>query len=341
MGLLRLLFAIAVVIFHSHPLFGYESIGGTLAVHSFFIISGFYMALILNEKYTGKHSYKLFITNRFLRIYPLYWTILGITVFVAFLNFFANPQNPLAMIHLVVSAVSHPSIFATIGSLANHILRNITLIVTPDYFTQNFTSTASLWVQPAWSLQVELLFYLIAPFIVLMRIKALSLLTLIFLIIPPFLIYPNHLNDTSITYIFLEKLIFFLVGILSYKTYKILKNKPIKNILLLFIFIAILLFTFWYRPVANLDWIYYVALSLSIPFVFMLTNANPIDRFLGNLSYPIYISHMLVIKLLSRILSDTNSLFMLSLFPILLFVSFLLWKYVDKPIDRYRQRRLH
>ena len=77
MGILRLLLAISVVLAHSSPLFGITSVGGALAVQAFYIISGFYMSLILNEKYTGgNNSYYLFISNRLLRLYPIYWVVL-------------------------------------------------------------------------------------------------------------------------------------------------------------------------------------------------------------------------------------------------------------------------
>ena len=48
MGLLRLILAISVVIWHSSPIFGISLVGGQAAVQAFYIISGFYMALILN-----------------------------------------------------------------------------------------------------------------------------------------------------------------------------------------------------------------------------------------------------------------------------------------------------
>ena len=77
MGILRILLAISVVLSHSSSIFRVSFVGGPLAVQAFFIISGFYMSLILNEKYIGvNNSYKLFISNRFLRLYPMYWVIL-------------------------------------------------------------------------------------------------------------------------------------------------------------------------------------------------------------------------------------------------------------------------
>ncbi len=72
MGILRILLAISVVLAHSSSIFGFSLVGGQIAVQAFYIISGFYMALILNEKYIGaNNSYKLFISNRFLRLYQI------------------------------------------------------------------------------------------------------------------------------------------------------------------------------------------------------------------------------------------------------------------------------
>jgi len=63
MGLLRIILAIAVLVAHSGNLFGLKLTGGTVAVEVFFIISGFYMTMILDKKYTGKGSYYLFLSN--------------------------------------------------------------------------------------------------------------------------------------------------------------------------------------------------------------------------------------------------------------------------------------
>jgi peptidoglycan/LPS O-acetylase OafA/YrhL len=75
MGLIRVLLALAVVTTHSKVLFGLGFTGlvyGKNAVEMFYTISGFYMALILNEKYTGPGSYRTFVKSRFFRIYPAY-----------------------------------------------------------------------------------------------------------------------------------------------------------------------------------------------------------------------------------------------------------------------------
>ena len=95
MGKLRLLLALAVVAAHYGPVFGTKLVGGEVAVKSFFMISGFYMSLVLNEKYVKeKSSYALFISNRFLRLYPIYWVILLMTaLYSVFQVFYTGGAN--------------------------------------------------------------------------------------------------------------------------------------------------------------------------------------------------------------------------------------------------------
>lgn len=66
MGIIRLLLAAAVVLGHSSPIFGQTLGGGVLAVNCFFVISGFYMAMVLQKKYLRlpTHQWKTFMSAR-------------------------------------------------------------------------------------------------------------------------------------------------------------------------------------------------------------------------------------------------------------------------------------
>ena len=77
MGILRLLLAIVVVCGHIFPawLWGIQNV---LAVKAFFVISGFYMALILTERY--RRATLQFYLNRLLRLLPLHLAVLAIMV---------------------------------------------------------------------------------------------------------------------------------------------------------------------------------------------------------------------------------------------------------------------
>ncbi len=94
MGILRFLLAVAVVASHSgflgFPIFNGTSswaarfVDGREAVCFFYIISGFYMAMVLNTKY--QLNTKQFYFNRFLRLWPAY--VFALILSLVFLNTF-------------------------------------------------------------------------------------------------------------------------------------------------------------------------------------------------------------------------------------------------------------
>ena len=59
--MLRLILACAVLLVHAGSFFRFNITGGgQVPVELFYIISGFYMALVLNEKYLGPGSARAF-----------------------------------------------------------------------------------------------------------------------------------------------------------------------------------------------------------------------------------------------------------------------------------------
>ena len=81
MGTIRFLLAFSVVFAHM-DLHSQFFNNGSDAVQLFFIISGFYMFMVLKEKYVKlDRSYWYFISNRFLRLYPIYFLILIMTIY--------------------------------------------------------------------------------------------------------------------------------------------------------------------------------------------------------------------------------------------------------------------
>ena len=181
MGLLRFILAVTVVIAHSSSILGFTLVGGQIAVQAFYIISGFYMTLILNEKYVGTNSsYKLFITNRFLRLYPIYWTVLALTVLYSSLDPLNLKGDEYAAFSYYVNYFNDLSL----GSFLFLLFTNLFLFLqdsvlflglnTSDgslFFTQNFRESSPplfnfLFLPQAWTIGVEISFYLIAPFIV-------------------------------------------------------------------------------------------------------------------------------------------------------------------------------
>lgn len=137
LGLLRTSLALIVVMQH---LWLRESQIGVFAVSAFFVISGYLMTRVMQDRY-GYHwrGRKAFLVNRFLRIYPQYWAAVALGV----------------MVLVTLSAVpGHHPAMGLPGS--------------PTEWVQNLTLAFVGWmpnevrpkvVQVSWALTVEVFFY--------------------------------------------------------------------------------------------------------------------------------------------------------------------------------------
>lgn len=360
MGLLRFLFALSVVAAHTGSILGVTFIGGKMAVQSFFILSGFYMALILDKKYIGKNgSYKLFITNRILRLYPTYlvvlviafalsflWLILGSSSKLDYYNQYHVLQNPILLIYFLVSQ------FFIIGlDLVMFIGLNVSggnLFFTNDYLNTKPLLHDFIFIPQAWTLSLEFIFYAIAPFLLRKKTVYLILAILASLLIR-FWLYSIGLHKEPWTNRFLPtELAFFLLGALVYKYSQIIKKITISKYAILTFYILFVAATVFYNrinvlEIKSLDLVqgaYFSSLLVGIPFIFDFTQKNVIDRFLGMLSYPVYITHAFVADILIHI-NKNNSAFLginTAIFSILFSIA--LFFLLEKPIEKYRQSRL-
>jgi len=125
MGLIRLFLAMSVVIWHSGGVAGWFPYNGTACVILFFIISGFYMTLILNKKYLGPGSRMLFWKNRFYRLWPSFIIATAVTF----------PLMP----HIFVDLYGASAGFAFLA------------IVLSNFVPGNRRTSASLWARAARS----------------------------------------------------------------------------------------------------------------------------------------------------------------------------------------------
>lgn len=122
MGMYRLFLSLAVL--HLH--FGYGPVlGGIAAVYGFFMLSGYLMLMVYEHTYSRVGAWA-FYGNRLLRIMPLYWVYLGLTV--ALMTLFGQP---------IKANLWAEMFFAPFGA--------------PQLMPQS------------WSLKVELMFYALVP----------------------------------------------------------------------------------------------------------------------------------------------------------------------------------
>jgi peptidoglycan/LPS O-acetylase OafA/YrhL len=358
MGILRILLAISVVLAHSSSIFGFSIVGGQIAVQAFYIISGFYMTLILNEKYIGvNNSYKLFISNRFLRLYPIYWVILFLTILYSVAISIYSKGNNLGNFSVYYDNFENMNFGSFIFLLFTNLflfLQDVVMFLGLDtttghlFFTSNFRETTPqlhtfLFIPQAWTIGVEIAFYLIAPFLVKRKLKIIIYLIMLSLILRTVLYFHFELKNDPWTYRFFPtELVFFLLGIVSYHIYKKMQTIEVKNTFLKLIWIGILGFTLVYSflPISAKSYLYLTTFFMSLPFVFILTKNWKIDSYIGELSYPIYISHIFILTVISafKIPIIGGAGLILTLFTIVF--SIILNELVAKKIEKIRQKRI-
>ena len=308
MGIIRLLLAISVVLSHGMPIYGNSLIGGPAAVRIFYIISGFYMGLILDSKY--KTDVKSFYRNRFLKIFPIYWFVQLMSIIFYGYIYLRNPDqiNPFQQIlnlsgyHsiwviLIQIIIIGLDLFLFIGFNTNqteaHLTNNYQIEPNPGHHY--------MLIPQAWSLSLELMFYALIPFINKWKIKWI-ILTIILSFFARFAFYYLlKLDFDPWTYRFFPfEIGFFLLGTLSYKLSKYLNRINISGLYFTAIFILSMMI-FSYFP--NLDYqlkssLLTIFIILTLPKIFEYFSKSKLDRKVGELSYPVYIVHILVFKLL-------------------------------------------
>lgn len=358
MGLIRLLLAISVVIAHSSSLFGQTLWGGELAVELFFIISGFYMALILNEKYNTPDKTVVFYKNRFLKLFPIYWTILILTILFYFSTYFVFGKG--GTLEHIYNNLSNLGFFNIYVFLSNIFLIGEDLLLFLGFngnsivFTKFFSDTAvplhTLIIVPqSWTLGLEIMFYLIAPFIARKSMKLIIILLLISIFIKIFLWNIGFVHDPWSYRFILSELSFFIIGMMMYKIYKLgFYSKIIDNKNLFFLGLSLFLLSgyFYYDFKSILDfngvdtfkYMIYLLFVLFLPLLFFQTKDTKIDRYIGELSYPVYIIHIFVIMLVSKI-SNSINLSLLTIVVSILF-SMILNKYIQERVEKIRIKNL-
>ncbi|HVZ12779.1 MAG TPA: acyltransferase [Patescibacteria group bacterium] len=340
MGLLRLLLALCVVFAHIGITFGYRPMGGDLPVTSFYIISGFYMTLILNEKYVGKSGTKLFLINRFLKIYSVYWAMLFLSFFIYLFLGSNFAANPLGLFFNSYNSLSGINLFSKV---LIDIIRVITLIPNTVYFFPRATFDP-LVIGPSWTLGLELIFYILAPLIARRDTKIIVVLAIIahFLRTAAYHYFVVHIGNT--TYVngafFPAVFFYFVLGILAYKIYSFLSSKKVKipsvvsgsSLILVVLFII-----FFYYVGGEVRALFLGILTLAIPLIFLKFKSSKWDSLLGNFSYTLYISHVPILAVLTVMLPEMNkNYFNLISIAIFLLFSWILFVLVEDPVDHFR-----
>ena len=306
MGTLRTLFAIAVVFAHSY---GFVFVGGKNAVQLFYMISGFLISYVLVERKVYR-STRSFYINRYLRLYPIYFVVallsLVVSVFASAIgkdvDFFKVYRDaPFAANILLV--FSNVTIFLQDWVMFSAV-ENRELVFSANFLKSEVVLYPALLVPQAWTLGVELTFYLMAPF-VLARRQVLLLLLALSITVRVYLLYIGLGKSDPWTYRFFPaELALFLLGALAHQILLPFYRKTLLGGGLFetfanvstYILITMTL-VYWLIPIR--ETIKTVALFsvflLLMPLTFVFQSQRQWDKWIGDLSYPIYICHMLII----------------------------------------------
>ena len=329
-GTYRTVLALLVVLQH---LGGIEVIG-TYAVFGFYILSGYLMTAIMHQSYgytaTGVSRYAL---NRFLRVYPIYWVSALFTLALIYLF----GSQALGDYH---EAMRYP---ATL----NEVIKN-SLILFPDLSSARLTP-------PAWALTVELFFYVLIGVGLSRCFRAVVVwfvVSLIYHVTAALQSFPWSDTYFSVAAASLP----FSTGALIFFQRERLRHwlegreTPIV-VLLATAFVAnyLVVDTFTSRPFGFYS--SYVICAMMVASLSLVSASQrwlSVDKWLGDLSYLIYLTHFqagfLVIWLAGSVgvaLDKDNLMFFALSVPLILVISLVMSHVLQIPIDSVRSMIKH
>jgi peptidoglycan/LPS O-acetylase OafA/YrhL len=326
-GVYRTLLALAVAAAH----LGGLTTGAHYAVFGFFILSGYLMTLILHQTYgysgVGCGRYLL---NRALRLYPPYWAAAALS---ALLVLWVGKR---------AATFYHGSMF--LPEKWQGVVENAALLF-------RYVSEPRL-VPPAWALTVELFYYLCLG-LGLSRTKKLTVGW--FAVSAIYTIVINILKvDFDVKYFLIPAASLpFSTGALIYHfRAEILARCPLFNDrrapLVLFA-VWILDLTLALKKNAYFGWGFYASYAINAAIVISLLDkrslpaiSKPLDTFLGDFSYPIYLVHyqsgLILVAAGLRAVKRGQGLFFLAALPLLIALAWSVTRFVEWPMEGIRTR---
>ena len=332
MGILRVYLALCVIVGHAEsPVLPWKMHNGRQAVQIFYMISGFYMAMVLSSRYSTPRD---FYVSRLMRIFPPDWAAVGSTVVMSMIAglifqqwMLLSPyvENPLAhngMAGFLVVAASNLTLMG----------QDWVMFLSHDagrlfHLTANFRNDESpLWryllIPQCWSVGVELAFYAFAPFLNRLRSRWLVLMAIGSFAARLFTYWQMGGARDPWTYRFFPfEISLFLLGMLGYRLYaRTTAYHPSQRFRCVtrisYSIGAVLLIFLLYMHIRAVDWVggivgfeaslflSYLSWALGIPALFFVFGNQKDDRSIGELSYPIYLLHMVVIGVAGILLTN-------------------------------------
>ncbi len=336
-GVYRFLLALLVVIEHAGLIKNFHV--GAVGVIGFYILAGY----VMNHSFRRNFSLQLsnvpqFYLDRFLRIYPIYWFILFIVV----------------IFFIAIEARSiHLNSWNLLTNLSLVPLNFFMFLDAKDIF---IVRDSTFPVPPAPSVGLEIQFYLLIPFLLYFR-PLLYIAFVVSFMVFTFAMY-GEIDPYNYGYILLPGTLFiFLTGSVLYNYLhgidgRICKRYLVSIPVLLFAVLGILVYKRKIDLGHNLEIItgFYIGLAATF-FLSQVEFKTPemkkvgyrIDKFMGGVSYPIFLSHWLSIWIAEYVArvnlynpSERGRVVLIILMTIA--ISAISYVYVDSGIQRLRKK---
>lgn len=323
-------FALAVMVVFGHlggNFFNFEgNYSGGYAVASFYMLSGYLMTLVLNKNYGfTAGGLKRYFANRALRIYPAYLTV---ALMAVGLIIFFDPDIRHARMILPDTLLGWFS--------------NLTIIGLD-------TNDRALLVPPAWSLYVELIFY-VAMALFFARSKTITLAW--FIVSLAYALYLAAIGAGWSERYFPPQAasLIFSIGAMFYHYKPSIRPSTGLTLAASALFFGNLVL--WHYIGSGVDfWGYYIQIIAAALMLFCLKDIQTracsvwfarLDSVLGGMSYPIFLCHyhaaaLTTLVFLNGPFKRGKLLFFASL-PIIMIISFIIYALLDLKIDAARAR---
>jgi peptidoglycan/LPS O-acetylase OafA/YrhL len=349
MGFLRTLLALSVVLDHLGGGYADHLVGGRLAVQLFYVISGFLISYVLTATDTYQGATGKFYANRFLRLFPIYLAVAAMTLVAhvvsggAFFRFYdALPFS--ADLFLVLSNLF---IFGQ-DWLMFFGIEHSALSFTGSFAHSEVPLYQGLLVPQAWTLGVEMSFYLVAPFVLGSPRRLLALLAASLALRAVLIVTGIGLSDPWTYRFFPTELALFLIGSLSHQVLlprckawmRRFNRLPEVGTAVLVVY-CMVHFSIGLNHTVR-DAMAVLLFAALLPLAFLFQSRHRLDKAIGELSYPIYICHSLVIMFFSWLLNDVEMhqpmLFSALVIAGCIGFSALLNGLIADPVERLRSR---
>jgi peptidoglycan/LPS O-acetylase OafA/YrhL len=314
-GYLALWVLVGHVMAHSGYRFGEESVWylhaltrGTYAVDVFIMLSGFVIFLLLDRR---RESYAAFVTRRFFRLYPVYIFLFALAVLMAPFQL-AVYQDSAAYLSQADIAKHAARIDSWQEWSRTNIMAHLLMLhgTIPDAVVPH---ASSAFLVPAWSISLEWQFYLVAPLVFRAVTSGFAgRMAVIVLCIALYAANRSILPHVEFGAFLPQHVEYFFIGAASYLGWRALSRRPLPRdcVLPTVAALAVMLFFTFGKSIATIPlliWVCALGAVLEPEFsrsgaLFRLVFANRLALWAGRVSYSLYLSHVLVMMLVSALL---------------------------------------